>query len=403
MSFFEPTQASKPPVASSLLPKCGACGLHLTCKSPKIRLNGQGQKGILLIGEAPTQNDDDAGDLFTGSTGGLLRQSLGACGVDLDVDCWRTSAIICHPLDGADPADKEIDYCRPNLLKVLRELKPRVVVPLGRAAIRSAMAYYWGDDVDDFNRWIGWQIPCQKDNTWIVPNWNPKTVVSMEDSRRGDGKVVKLWFERHIEAACSLLGRPWGTVPDYQAEIKVVIDPQAAAAWIREKTATGKAMAFDYETTCLKPHWPGAEIICASICWAGQETIAYPWTGEAIAATKEFLASSCPKIGANNKFEEGWSQIHLGVRVNNWAWDTMLSAHHLDHRDLITSVKFQAFVRKGQGDWHRHIKPFLSDTGPDGLNKIKNAPLRPLLVYCGMDSLMEFLVAGHQKAEMQCK
>src|ERR1700722_2808000 len=49
--FSLSTISSKAP--PPLLPRCGACGLWKSCKSPKMKWSGKGKKKILLVGEAP--------------------------------------------------------------------------------------------------------------------------------------------------------------------------------------------------------------------------------------------------------------------------------------------------------------------------------------------------------------
>ena len=77
----------------------------------------------------------------------------------------------------------------------------------------------------------------------------------------------------------------------------------------------------------------------------------------------------------------------------------MLAAHVLDNRGGISSIKFQAFVLLGQPDYDSSIKEYLKsrDPGGYGLNRVKQAPVKPLLLYCGLDSLLEYLVAKKQK------
>jgi hypothetical protein len=122
--------------------------------------------------------------------------------------------------------------------------------------------------------------------------------------------------------------------------------------------------------------------------------------GDAVAALVDYLISDIPKIGANNKFEDRWTLAKLGVRVNRWAWDDMLSAHHLDQRAGITSVKQQAFVRLGMEPWDLAMRPYLEGDGGYGENTIRKADLGSLLRYNGMDPLMEYYVGVLQRAEM---
>jgi hypothetical protein len=104
-------------------------------------------------------------------------------------------------------------------------------------------------------------------------------------------------------------------------------------------------------------------------------------------------------VTGNCKFEDRWSKRILGVDVKGWWHDTMLAAHVLDNRGGISSIKFQAFVLLGQPDYDSSIKEYLKsrDPGGYGLNRVKQAPIKPLLQYCGMDSLLEYLVAKKQK------
>jgi len=404
--FFQSSViTSKKP--ESLLPQCGICGIFKSCKSPKMPVTGEGRKGILIVGEAPGETEDDQNVQFIGPAGQELRKPLRALGIDLDRDCWKTNALICRPTKKDDngyiknrpPTDKEIGYCRPNLQNTIRKLNPRVIITLGLYATQSVIDPLWSDGVgQQITKWVGWKIPSQKINTWICPTYHPSYILRSKD--QPNGKVIKLWFERHLKAAVELEDRPWKEIPDYASQIKVTATPWKVARWLRELIHKGKAISFDLETNCLKPDSDDAEIVCCAVCWNGVKTVAYPWVGEVIEATKELLVSDVPKIGYNVKFESRWIKTKLGIDVNNWVWDGMLSAHHLDNRRGITSAKYQAFVRLGVPLWNEHIEPFLKSTDDSGINRIREIPMRDLLVYCGTDSLVEFLIANIQKKEM---
>ena len=397
MSGFFPASEVVAYKPQMVIPRCGACGLHLGCQSPKMPVSGQGRMGILVVTEAPGEAEDQKGSHLAGPGGQYLRSVMSSHGVDLDRDCWTVGALSCRPPDSRPPTTKEIDYCRPLVDKAIRELNPRVILVLGGAAIRSVIGPIWRDNPGEVRLWTGWKIPAQRYNAWIVPAQDPSEICRMEKDR--EGPVFRLWFERHVESALKVDGRPWDEVPNYASQVRVLLDPNQAAVWIREKIAAGGSIAFDYETNMLKPDGQDARIVCCSICWRGRETIAYPWVGEAIVASKEILESDVPKLGANNKFETRWSR-RFGIEVANWSWDTMLSAHHLDSREGITSVKFQAFVRFGQEDWSAAIKPYLESPSSITPNRIHQVNLRSLLVYCGVDSLIEFKLAMNQRQEM---
>lgn len=398
MSFFEASNFTAKPENVSTLAKCGACQLFKSCESPKIGVSGKGRLGILVVGGSPSEEEDLKGEHFAGVAGQLLREVFKKNGLDFDRDCWKTNAIICRPELDRPPTSHEVDYCRPNISKLIQDLQPTVIIPLGSAAVRSVVAPMWKEDVGKLEAWLGWNIPSQRYNAWVCPTYLPASVLEAREER--EGAVVRLWFERHIAAAIAHDSRPWDVVPNYKKSITVVYDPAVAAEMIQGATDRGDTVAFDYETNRLKPDHPKAEIVCCSVCWRGKETIAFPWVGDVIPAMRNLLASDCPKIGWNKKFEERWTRRILGINVNNWTWDGMLSAHHLDCREGITSAKFQGLVRLGQEDWSGDIKPYLGSATPDGFNRIREVDLRKLLIYCGIDSLVEFKVATQQRKEM---
>lgn len=394
--FFAGSTLASAKAPTSLLPKCGACGLYKGCSTPKMAVQGKGRKGILIVGEFPTGIDDDEGMPFCGKGGRYLQDALAELGINLRVDCWMTNALICSPPKGKIPDERMVGYCRPNIQAVLKELQPNVIILLGPAAIQSVIGLVWKEEVGAFTRWIGWTIPCQKPNVWICPTWSPQFLL-----RDNTGKVFHRLFKQHLEKAVEKTSKPWDVLPDYESQIEIILDSTEAARVLRKMRDKGGAIAFDYENNCLKPETPGGSVVCASACWQGKKTISYPWHGEAITATGELLhADNCAFIASNLKHEQRWTKQVFGRGVRHWLFDTMLAAHVLDNRQGICSLKFQSFVQLGAEAYDDHIKQFLrSDSS--GLNQITTQiDLRQLLLYCGTDTLLEYLLADIQMKKL---
>jgi hypothetical protein len=161
-------------------------------------------------------------------------------------------------------------------------------------------------------------------------------------------------------------------------------------------------VAVDYETNCIKPEWPKARLVSCAVS-NGERTISYPWTEKTKTATGILLhSSSTQKIASNLKMEERWTIKEFGHGVINWGWDTMLAAHCLDNRTGICSLKFQALVQFGLPNYNLHIEPYLkSSHGP--YNRITEIDLRQLLLYGGMDAILEYLLAMKQRKAMGFK
>lgn len=387
-------QSKAPP---SLVPRCGACGLFKGCRSPKMPFDGKGKRKILIVGEAPGSEEDREGKPLVGPTGKMLESYLAEFGVEMRRDCWLTNSAICHPPGNRYP-DKTVDYCRPTVIRTIEKLQPEVIILLGGKAIQSVIGWLWGGEIGPVSRWVGWQIPSQQLNAWVCPTWHPAYLLREKNEKtRG---VTELLLKEHLEAACSLKGRPWREVPDYRSCIQIEMNPEQVAKLIRTISRDDvREWAFDFETDRLKPDHPASQIVCCAIS-DGLITLAYPWHGTAIEATRLFLESNIPKIGYNLKFEDRWCRKIFSCGVNNWVWDGMLAAHTLDNRPGITSLKFQAFVRLGVPAYNEHIRPFLEAKGVNEVNRIREVDLQDLLTYNALDALLEWKVAEHQRKEM---
>jgi len=366
--------------------------------------SGQGKKKVLLVGEGPALNEDREGLQFVGDSGQLLERILREISVDMRRDCYVTNSIICFARDredkGRTPTDKEIGHCRPNLVKTIEELQPEVIIPLGASAVKSLIGWLWKEDVGPIGRWVGWQIPSQKLNSWICPTWHPAYLLRTGKGREND--VLRLLIKQHLQTAFDLDGRPWEKAPDYASLLKCILDPVEAALEIEKFIEAGKPIAFDLECEGLKPDNPDLQIVSCSVS-DGRSSIAFPWHGRAIKAMKHLLESGLPKIGFNQKYEQRWLRAKSGIKVQSWSLDGMLAAHVLDSRPGICSLEFQAFVLLGQEPWGDEIKHYLKSDGPNERNRIREVPLPKLLLYNAMDSLMECKVARIQAKRLGTK
>jgi uracil-DNA glycosylase family 4 len=361
---------------------------------------GDGKRKVLVVGEAPGRNEDDEGKPFVGASGELLRDILYEIGVDLERDCWVTNSIICRPINerggNKTPTKNEVEYCRPNLFNTIEKYKPNTVILLGGIAVSSLIGSIWDMEAGEgVSRWVGWQIPLKEPEVWACPTWHPAYLLREEKN-----KVLRMCFKDHLKRAFDLKGKAWGgKPPNFKSKVNVVINPEEAAKNIYELIdCQPKLAALDYETTTLKPDGKNAQIVCCSLS-DGNTTLTYPWYGPTVKATKEFIrCKEIGKIASNMKFEERWTRKEFGHGVRNWKWDTMLAAHTLDNRSGISGLKFQSLVLLGQEAYNDHISPYLKSvkTGCNEPNRIRELAMRDLLLYCGLDSLLEVEVAKIQ-------
>jgi len=392
--FFKGSQLAQVKAPASMTPKCGKCGFYKHCESPKQGTFGEGKLGILFVSTSPGAAEDLNNNPIAGKSSQFLVKHLQRLGVDLEEDCWLDNAVICYP-NHSKVTTKEVDFCRPNIVQRIKQLKPTVIVPMGNEAIRSVIGWLWKGDPGGVGQWPGYAAPCQKLNAWICPTYNPAYVMREEDNRT---PVLGIYFREQLAQAIELTKeRPWDTVPDWESDVDIVMDTDKAARILRKFISRGGPIAFDYECNMLKPEGKQSEIICAGVSYNGKKTIAYPWSGAAIEASIDLLKASNPKIAANLKFEDRWTAKMLRARVRNWGFDTMMGAHALDSRPGTKSLKFQAFARLGMDSYNDHIERFFESAGTMSPNKIRQQiKMEDLLLYCGLDALLEFKLAQTQ-------
>lgn len=376
------------PDEGGIFPKCGACGLYRRCSSPKIPLQGQGARSLLLVIDSPDRDDDEAGAFLSGEAGAFLKQSLVEVGIHPQRDAWVTGALICYPKKGIE--NSQIGYCHPNLRGILREEDPRVVITFGRSAFASMVKGKWSD-IGTLERWLGWDIPLG--GRWLVPTYHPATLLKMGN------RLMDRLFLQHLEKAVSRLSDPRPSLVDYESKVEILFEEAEVLSSLKSIDKKGGFCAVDFETNCLKPEYRGARAVSFSVS-NGERTISYPWTKKTASYTGAFLKSGrTAKIASNLKMEERWTRFLFGHGVKRWGWDTMLAAHVLDNRQGICSLKFQAFVKLGQPSYNDHIEPFL-DSGSRHLNRIEEIDINQLLLYGGMDSLLEYELAMVQRREL---
>jgi uracil-DNA glycosylase family 4 len=389
--FFQLSKFHKRTPVSNLTPKCGACGLFKTCQSPKMKPWGEGRTKILIVGEAPGKQEDEAGRPFVGLSGQLLRSAIGRIGLNFQEDFLITNAIICRPPGNKMPQDgKEVAFCRANILTTIAKFKPTVIITLGKWALHAILPQFWKGDIGPLERWVGHTIPTK--DFWICPTYHPSFILREKDKN----KMVEPMWIAHLEKACKLQFKAPAPL-SLENKVTRLFDEREIYQAIRKFDEAGRPCGFDYETNCLKPEYPKARIYTASIS-DGDTTIAYPFFGKAIIATSMFLKSSrCSKIAGNGKFENRWTMFHLGHIINRLNWDTFIGAHCIDNRTGVCSLKFQAFVQFGVETYNEAIEPFLGSSSGSHYNRIHEIEMGQLLDYNGGDSYLEKRLSRRQQ------
>lgn len=109
---------------------CQACSLGAT-RTHFVFGEGNPNANLMLIGEAPGEEEDKQGRPFVGQAGQLLDKILAA--IDFDrKDVFICNILKCRPPQNRDPQPEEIDSCLPYLEKQIDLIQPKMILALGR-------------------------------------------------------------------------------------------------------------------------------------------------------------------------------------------------------------------------------------------------------------------------------
>jgi uracil-DNA glycosylase len=92
--------------------------------------DGDPDADLMIVGEAPGEEEDLSGRPFVGRAGQLLDKVLASVGIDR-ADTYITNMVKFRPPGNRNPRPDEIEASVPLLLEQIRTIRPQVIVTLG--------------------------------------------------------------------------------------------------------------------------------------------------------------------------------------------------------------------------------------------------------------------------------
>ena len=116
----------------------------LGCPLGKTRTNfvfgvGDPNADLLLVGEAPGEQEDLIGEPFVGRAGKMLDKILYAIGRKRGDGVYIANVIKCRPPNNRDPLPSEVKKCEPYLIEQISQIQPKLIVALGRVAGKTLL------------------------------------------------------------------------------------------------------------------------------------------------------------------------------------------------------------------------------------------------------------------------
>lgn len=105
--------------------------------------DGNPQAAVMVIGEAPGQEEDRLGLPFVGKSGKLLDRMLASIGLDRDT-VYITNVVPWRPVENRKPTPDEVAVCMPFVSRHIELVDPRLLILLGGASASALLARHEG-------------------------------------------------------------------------------------------------------------------------------------------------------------------------------------------------------------------------------------------------------------------
>ena len=157
-------------------PECELCPL---CEKryQLVLPDGDMKSTVVLVGEAPGENEDKQGRPFVGKSGKILTDMLESVGISRS-EIMITNTVKCRPPNNRDPTIEEINMCKQFLISELKNRK--LVVGLGKSACKSILGFE-GKMSEIANVVVKVDIEGTEIN--FLPTYHPAATIYNKESR----------------------------------------------------------------------------------------------------------------------------------------------------------------------------------------------------------------------------
>jgi uracil-DNA glycosylase len=135
--------------------QCHRCGLGET-RTNAVVGRGNPQATIMIIGEAPGQNEDETGLPFVGRAGQLLEKILESVRLDSEKDVYIGNILKCRPPNNRVPSAKEVAACKPYIFEQIRLVDPKIILLTGATAVKGLIGDQ-GAMGGIRGKWLDWE------------------------------------------------------------------------------------------------------------------------------------------------------------------------------------------------------------------------------------------------------
>lgn len=176
-SGFNPTASETlDDIKTEIGPACTRCKLCTLGRSQIVFGVGNPKARLMIVGEAPGEDEDKKGEPFVGRAGQLLTKIIEAIGMTRD-QVYIANVIKCRPPNNRNPEPDEVASCEPFLFRQIDVIQPRVIVPLGKFAAQCLLK-----TVEPITKLRGRQFEYR--GSVLIPTFHPAYLLRNPSAKR---------------------------------------------------------------------------------------------------------------------------------------------------------------------------------------------------------------------------
>ena len=158
------------------------CSLKKTAKN-LVFADGNPHSKVMLLGEAPGEEEDQTGIPFVGDAGKLLDKMLASIGQNRD-NTYLTNIIFWRPPGNRNPTIEEINLCLPYVLKHIEIIQPKILILAGSIASRTILKNHDKGITQLRGKWYKLNIGQNNLNVNAMPIFHPTFLLRQPSRKR---------------------------------------------------------------------------------------------------------------------------------------------------------------------------------------------------------------------------
>jgi len=173
---------------------CTRCGLAQT-RTQVVFGVGPVPCDLMLIGEAPGEQEDLKGEPFVGKAGQLLDQILASAGFSRNENVYIANTIKCRPPENRNPLPTEMQACQEWLERQIELVQPKIIILCGSVAMKMAFPESTDGITKQRGRWLQWK------NRDAIVIFHPSYLLRNQSKAEGSPKWLTWQDVKEIRTA----------------------------------------------------------------------------------------------------------------------------------------------------------------------------------------------------------